>query len=127
MLIWQFANFKKIENKKNIILDLSFEFALDIIKFSEEMEDRKKYIISRQILKSGTSIGANVREAQSCESKPDFIHKLKIAAKEAEETEYWLLLCKHSENYPDTGFLLDKLISIQKLLSKIISSAKSNN
>ena len=116
-----------MEKKKNVVLELSFEFALEIIKFSEELEDRKKYIISRQLLKSGTSVGANVREAQSCESRLDFIHKFKIAAKEAEETEYWLLLCKHSENYPDTECLLEKLTSIQKLLSKIISSAKSTH
>jgi four helix bundle protein len=116
-----------MEKKRNIILDLSFEFALEIIKYSEELENRKKYIISRQILKSGTSIGANVREAQGCESRLDFVHKLKIAAKEAEETEYWLLLCNHSKNYPDTSSLLEKLKNIQKLLSKIISSTKHNS
>jgi four helix bundle protein len=98
-----------MEKKKNVILDLSFEFSLEIIKFSEELENRKKFIISRQILKSGTSIGANVREAQGCESRLDFIHKLKIAAKEAEETEYWLLLCNLSESYPDTTSLIEKL------------------
>jgi len=116
-----------MEKKKNVILELSFEFALEIIKYSEELENRKKYIISRQILKSGTSIGANVREAQGCESRLDFIHKLKIAAKEAGETEYWLLLCNLSENYPDTTSLLEKLKNIQKLLSKIISSTKQNS
>ena len=58
------------------------------------VKKQKKIVISTQILKSGTSIGANIREAQSCESRADFIHKLKIAQKEAEETEYWLLLCK---------------------------------
>ncbi len=74
--------------KKNVILEKSFDFALKIIEFSELLENHKKYVISRQLLKSGTSIGANIREAQSAESKADFIHKLKIAAKEAEETEY---------------------------------------
>ena len=57
------------------------------------LEELKKYVISNQLLKSGTSVGANVREAQNCESKADFIHKFKIAAKDADETEYWLLLC----------------------------------
>jgi len=116
-----------MEKKKNAILDLSFEFALEIIKYSEELENKKKFVVSRQLLKSGTSIGANVREAQGCESRLDFVHKLKIAAKEAEETEYWLLLCNHSENYPDTSSLLEKLKNIQKLLSKIISSTKQNS
>jgi four helix bundle protein len=57
--------------------------------------------LSRQLLKSGTSIGANAMEAQNAESKADFIHKMKIAAKEAEESQYWLWLCDYSPNYPD--------------------------
>jgi four helix bundle protein len=108
----------------NEIVDVSFDFALAIIEFSEKLDDNKKYVISRQILKSGTSIGANIREAQNAESKLDFIHKLKISAKEADETEYWLLLCQHSKNYPETLELQNKLLSIKKLLSKIISSSK---
>jgi four helix bundle protein len=76
-------------------------------------------------LKSGTSIGANVREAQNCESKPDFIHKFKIAAKEADETEYWLLLCKYSENYPFDEFLFDEIKEIQKIINSIINTSKS--
>jgi len=76
------------------------------------------------LLKSGTSIGANVREAQNAESKTDFIHKLKIAAKEADETEYWLLLCKGSEGYGNCDELLADCISIIKVLSKIIASSK---
>ena len=81
---------------RNEILELSFEFALDIIKFCEILGVNKKYIISEQLFRSGTSIGANIREAQSPESKNDFIHKMKVASKEAIETEYWLLLCKGS-------------------------------
>ena len=111
--------------KRNEILELSFEFAIDIIRFSELLEEQKKYVIARQLLKSGTSIGANVREAQNSESKADFIHKLKIAAKEADETEYWLLLCQHSEGYPSDPDLMSKLISIKKLLSSIISKMKN--
>jgi four helix bundle protein len=63
------------------------------------LEAHHKYVIAKQILKAGTSIGANVREAQNAESKIDFIHKMKIAAKEADETEYWLLLCNRSNAY----------------------------
>ena len=84
----------------------------------------KEYIIAKQILKSGTSIGANIREVQNAESKADFIHKFKIAAKEADETEYWLLICKYSENYPDCDHLMDKILSIKKVIAKIISSSK---
>ncbi|HET7732626.1 MAG TPA: four helix bundle protein [Paludibacter sp.] len=111
--------------RRNEILELSFEFALDIIIFTELLEEQKKYVISRQLLKSGTSIGSNVRESQSSESKADFVHKLKIAAKEADETEYWLLLCQHSPSYPYNPELMTKLISIKKLLSSIISKMKS--
>jgi four helix bundle protein len=83
------------DNKgKNIILELTFNFALSIIKYAESLQKNHKFVIANQLLKSGTSIGANVREAQNAESKGDFIHKLKIASKEADDTEYWLLLCK---------------------------------
>ena len=71
----------------NVIVDMSFNFALDIIAFTEKLNENKKFVIGQQLLKSGISIGANTREAQNCESKADFIHKFKIAAKEAEETE----------------------------------------
>ena len=112
--------------KDNAILNKSFVFALKIIEFAEYLENKHKYVIAKQILRSGTSIGANVREAQSAESKADFIHKLKIAEKELNETEYWLLLCKHSENYPSPNNLLDEVMEMKKLLSVIISSSKKN-
>jgi four helix bundle protein len=112
------------DDKENLIVKLTFEFALDIIDFSELLESKKKFVIARQILKSGTSIGANVREAQNAESKNDFIHKLKIAAKEADETQYFLLLCKFSKTYPFDEISNDKLIVIINILSKIISSSK---
>ena len=109
---------------RNVVLEKSFEFALRIIDFSELLESKRKYIIAGQILRSGTSIGANIREAQSAESKADFIHKLKISDKEATETEYWLQLCKHSKSYPNPENLESDLIEIKKLLNAIISSAK---
>lgn len=111
-------------NKPNVIVDKTVEFALLIIEFAEQLEGKRKFVISNQLLKSGTSIGANVREAQNAESKADFIHKMKIAAKEADETEYWLLLCKQSENYPNCENLQNKIGEIIKILSKIISSSK---
>ncbi|MEP7164552.1 MAG: four helix bundle protein [Ferruginibacter sp.] len=110
--------------RENLIVELSFVFALKIIRYVELLEHKKKYIITWQLLRSGTSIGANVREAQNAESKADFIHKLKIAAKETDETEYWLLLCKNSEDYENCDELLNDCISIAKVLSKIIGSSK---
>lgn len=112
-------------NKKNLIVDMTFEFALKVIEFTELLETKRKFTLANQLFRSVTSIGANVREAQNAESKNDFIHKMKVAAKEADETEYWLLLCKHSKNYPDPGLLLEDVVSINKILSKIISSSKS--
>jgi four helix bundle protein len=111
---------------ENLIVNLSIEFALEIISYSESLEEQKKYVIARQLLKSGTSIGANVREAQNAESKADFIHKIKIAAKEAEETEYWLTLCELSDNYPTPGTLKEKLKSIINVISKIIITSKAH-
>ncbi len=64
-----------MENKENIIVSLTFKFALDIIKYFERLQDSKKFVVANQLLKSGTSIGANIREAQNAESKADFIHK----------------------------------------------------
>ena len=112
-------------DKENLIVKLSLEFALEIIEFSELLEEQKKFVIARQLLKSGTSIGANIREAQNAESKTDFIHKMKIAAKEADETEYWLVLCEMSKKYPFDRNLKEKLQSLIKIISKIISTSKT--
>ncbi|MBS1934847.1 MAG: four helix bundle protein [Bacteroidetes bacterium] len=108
----------------NPVLKLSFDFSLVMISYCESLEEKKKIIIGRQLLKSATSICANAMEAQNAESKADFIHKFKIAAKEAGETQYWLLLCDYSKNYPECKKLLGELEVIQKLLSKIIGTAK---
>jgi four helix bundle protein len=109
---------------KNLIVGLTFDFSLDIIKYVEALQDDKKFVIANQLLKSGTSIGANAREAQNSESRMDFIHKFKIAAKEADETQYWLLLCKHSKNYPPPDNLILQLNSIMKVINKIIATSK---
>lgn len=112
------------QSNENLILKLTFEFSLRIIEFAEVLENDRKYVIANQILKSGTSIGANVREAQHAESKADFIHKLKIAMKETIETMYWLELCNASKSYPDTDDLILELESITRVLSKIIGTMK---
>lgn len=110
----------------NPILKLSFDFALQIVQYCELLENDRKFVIARQLLKSGTAIGANAMEAQNAESKADFIHKMKIAAKEAEESQYWLWLCEHAEGYADCSLLLNKIEEINKILGKILSSSKMN-
>lgn len=112
--------------ERNPLLKLSVEFALDIIEYCEVLQENRKFVIANQLLKSGTSIGANALEAQSPESRADFIHKMKIAGKEADESLYWLLLCKKSKSYPDHKGLIEKLESINKIIGSIISSAKRN-
>ncbi len=112
------------EEKKNIILEKSIAFALDVIKYVEILETSKKYVIANQLLKSGTSIGANIHEAQNAESKADFIHKFKIAAKEMDETLYWLILCQRSENYQNCDSLMEQVTEIKKISNKIISTSK---
>lgn len=112
-------------SKDNLIVQLTFEFALEIIEITAILEERRKFVLANQLLRSGTSIGANVREGQNAESKNDFVHKLKIAAKEADETEYWLLLCKMSKVIEiDCQHLIEKLNVIQRILSKIIATSK---
>ena len=109
--------------KDNIILIKSFEFSKNIIEFAECLERERKFEVANQLIKSGTSNGANVKEAQNGESKKDFIHKLKIALKEADETEYWLFLCDEMNTYPDCKKLSIELETIIKILNKIISSS----
>lgn len=111
-------------DKENIVVDLTFDLALNVISFSEELRNLNKYEMVSQVFRSGTSIGANVREAQNAESKADFIHKFKVAAKEADELEYWLELCDRSPFYPNPKGIKEKLKSVIKVISKIISSSK---
>ncbi len=108
----------------NPLLKLSIEFSLSIIKYCEVLDTQKKFILSKQLFRSATSIGANSMEAQNPESKADFIHKIKIAAKEAEETQYWLILCENGENYPKPEGLSEKLEVLNKILGSILLTAK---
>ncbi len=116
-------------NKKqdSVIVKLTLDYALQIVDFTQKLKEKKFYPLADQLFRSGTSIGANTWEAQSAESKKDFVHKLKIAAKEADETEFWLTLCKLSNHLPspDDNMFSD-LESIEKVLSKIISTTKRN-
>jgi four helix bundle protein len=116
---------RDIKPKDNLILKLSFEFAVKVIAYTEKLESLRRYNMANQLFRSATSIGANVNEAQSAESKNDFIHKMKIADKEAHETKYWLMLCNVLESYPSIEGLLNEVESINKIIGKIISTSKS--
>ena len=83
--------------KKNVIKAKSFDFALRIVKLYQFLCNKKEFVLSKQLLRSGTSVGALVREAEQAESKADFIHKMAIALKEANETQYWLELLYKSD------------------------------
>ena len=110
--------------KRNVIVEKSLEFSLAIVKFCELLDAAKKYVVSKQLLRSGTSIGANVYEAQHAESKPDFIHKMKLAIKEANETIYWLLICEKASNYPSDDSLRLMAEELVRIISRIIISYK---
>ena len=107
----------------NVIVEKTLDFAVKIIKFCDQLETRKKLVITGQLLRSGTSIGANVFEAQHAESRSDFVHKMKIAIKEANETLYWLILCERTDIYP-SGSLRNSVEEIIRIMSKIIISSR---
>ena len=116
-----------MNNKEdNIILKKSFEFALNIVDLYNKLMEVKHWDIARQVLRSGTSIGANIREAQRAVSKADFINKLGIALKEADETQYWfeIIDLKIIKIDNDKKKQIDELL---RLLTSIINSTKKNN
>ncbi len=114
---------------ENIVATKSYSFARRIVKAYQYLNnEQKEFVISKQLLRSGTAIGAMVREAEYVQSKPDFIHKLSIALKEANETEYWLMLLKDSQYITEQSFLsIDTdCKELIKLLVSIIKSSKSD-
>lgn len=111
---------------QNLILEKTLNFSVKVIAFCELLEKERKYIIANQLLKSSTSIGANVHEAQNAESKIDFIHKFKLAAKELEETKYWLLLCEKADSYPFDEDLKAEVQEISLIIYKILSTSKKS-
>lgn len=105
----------------------SYKFAIRIVNLHKNLtEQKKEYVLSRQVLKSGTSIGANVREAAQAESKPDFVHKMSIALKEGSETEYWLELLRDTGYLDQAGFnsIYGDCEEVMKLLTSIIKTSK---
>ncbi|WP_297822346.1 four helix bundle protein [Segetibacter sp.] len=121
------CNTKKELFDNNPILKLLVDFALMVIEYCKGLESANGYTVARQLLKCGTSIGANATEAQNAESKADFIYKMKIAAKEAEESQYWLWRCQYSKGYPDSILLQNKLEDINKVLGKILAASKGKS
>ncbi len=114
------------EGKDNIIVQKSYAFALQVIQLYKSLIDRKEFVLSKQILRSGTSIGANIHEAVASESKKDFVHKLGIAVKEARETSYWLNLLKDSDYITNDEFnnLNNSCDEIVRILNSIILTTK---
>ena len=116
--------------KKNIIQNKSFKFAINIIEFYKILINQKEYILSKQILRSGTSIEANIEEAIGAQSKKDFISKLSIAYKEARETNYWLLLLDSQNVFKKNEklklYLFQEIKEINQILSTIILNTKQN-
>ena len=112
----------------NIILDKTYQFAVKTVKLSQYLIDEKKeYVLSKQILRSGTSIGANTEEAIGGFSKKDFIYKLNIAYKEARETKYWLRLLKESElTKIDVKSLLLDIEELIRMLTAIVKTSQQN-
>src|SRR5215218_7716089 len=114
------------ENKENIIITKSYAFALEIISLYKFLIEKKEFVLSKQILRSGTSVGANIHEGVASESKKDFIHKLGISTKEARETSYWLNLLKDSAFISDEQFnnLNNKCQELIRILNSIILTTK---
>lgn len=113
--------------KESIVQQKSFQFSLKIISLYKELVKENEYIISKQLLRSGTSIGANIEEAQAGQSKKDFTAKMSISSKEARETKYWLRLLKESElTSLDVNSLILDIDELIRLLTSIVKTSQLN-
>jgi len=115
--------------KKNIVKDKSFRFAVRVVRLYQYLcGEKKEFVLSKQLLRSGTSVGAMVREAEHGETKADFKHKMAIAQKEINETLYWLELLKETEYLTSEQFdsINKDAIELIKLVTSIIKTAKNN-
>jgi four helix bundle protein len=115
--------------KENIVKDKSFKLAIRIVKLFQYLQaEKKEFVLSKQLLRSGTAVGALVREAEHAESKADFVHKMAIAQKECNETLYWLELLEATEYLTknELDSLNNDATEIIKLITSIIKSAKTN-
>jgi four helix bundle protein len=114
--------------RENIIKEKSFAFAIEIVSLYKVLLERKEFVLSKQMLRSGTSIGANIRESEHAQSKADFIHKLSISLKEANETEYWIDLLHETKYLSQVKFefIKPKIVELLKLLTSIINTSKKS-
>ena len=115
--------------RKNVVKDKSFAFAVRIVNLYKYLtNDKKEFVLSKQLLRSGTAIGALIRESEHAESKADFIHKLSIALKEANETDYWIYLLYQTSYLTEKEYqsIKENIIELLKLLASIIKTTKSN-
>ena len=113
----------------NVVAEKSFLFAVRIVRLYKHLsENKKEFVLSKQLLRSGTSIGANIAESQQAQSRADFLSKLEIALKEASETKYWLRLMKETEYLSAAEFesIYPDCVEIEKLLVSIVKSVKKN-
>jgi four helix bundle protein len=118
------------EKKENVVMNKSYAFALRIIKLYKHLvAEPKEFVLSKQVLRSATAIGALVKEAEHAQSKADFINKMNIALKEANETEYWLMLLKDSDYIDEMSFwsIHTDCSELIKLLASIVKTSKQNN
>jgi four helix bundle protein len=113
--------------KENIVDEKSYSFALKVISVCKAMQDQKEYTLSKQLLKSGTSIGANIAEASAAQSRNDFIAKMSISSKEARETHYWLRLLKDSDLFRDIDFssMLRDCEELIRIITSIVKTSQN--
>jgi four helix bundle protein len=113
---------------ESIIREKSFRFALKIIELYQNLQVHKEYVLSKQLLRSGTSIGANVEEATAAQSRKDFVAKMAIASKEARETKYWLQLLQESQLVPiNLAATISEVDELIKILTAIVKTTKTNS
>jgi len=112
---------------KNLVQEKSFEFAVSIVRYYKQLKTQNEFAIANQLLRSGTSIGANVEEALGGSSKKDFINKMTIALKEARESKYWLRLIYESDIDKNVSKLLIEANSLVNILSKIVKTSKDDS
>ena len=122
------AIFLSVTEKPNIIKEKTYRFAIDIVNLYKNMIKQNEFILSKQIVRSGTSIGANVEEAIAAQSRKDFISKMAIASKEARETNYWLRLIRDTDLLKDVGLvtLIHESEAIIKIITSIVKTTKNN-
>lgn len=111
--------------EENVILEKSYAFALQIMALAKEIREKRKYDLASQLWRAGTSIGANVEEAQAAQSRADFRSKMGIAAKAARETHYWLRLTRDAKvlNPENVSPLIDEIEAIKRILTSIVNSS----